>query len=1346
MLVNLVFVRKTLLNWLAARLGLAALLASVLTSLSPVTAANAADCVVTKHTVSSGSTFYVYAAVKSTGACTWRVPTGVTSVDFVAVGGGGGGGSRHGVGGSAGAFVETTQSVTSGATLTVTVGSGGAGGSSSSGSAGSAGSATTVNNGTSNFVSAPAGSGGTFGSQTYSGNGVTRSGSTVGESYVCTGNSSGWCGAGGAGSTSNGENADANNNNRAGNGGTGSTATFFDSTVAGVLGVPTQYTGGGGGGIDAGGTAGTASFGGGAGSSGATNAPGAGVTNSGAGGGGSGYLNTGGQQAGGNGGSGVVVMRWIMAAGSISLNGTNQWLTVPSSSDWNIGTGDFTVEWFQYATGSPGYPRIFDFGRWPNEVLGVSVESGMVYVWISGSRINYNLGVSSSWQNRWLHIAVTRSSSTLNLYVEGTRVATVANSTNIQTGSLPLYVGSDGNSDTPFQGNLSNFHFVNGTALYTGATLTRPTGPIERVANTKLLLNTASSATLVTDSSTLNKTVTNVAGGAFSTNNPFTVTVPTVPAISSITPTPGGASVSITAPSSNGGSPITHYEYNVNSHGWVSTGSTSTTIALTYLYPGGGYGVKVRAVNVAGAGPETSEVAFVPAKNLQNVTWAPAVTAAAVSAGSLTASVAAYGDATYDMTYTIQNAGGTSCAYNGSTRVLTFSAAGTCVVRATAAETATYASAYLDVSFVISKSNPTFTWAPTTTISTTQSPLTPSSLATTSSTSAITYSVVSAGGTGCTINSATAVLTYSAAGTCTVRASTAANAAYNAGSADVLFTVTAPTVYTINYNYNNATGAATLSNDSFTVGGNALTLPSPTRTSYVFDGWYDANTGGSKIGNAGATYSPTATRTLYARWIQLSLYGIGTNTKVGTITTVNGLGNTFSVTSGSTSVQLAYPADALPASTTIDVYLLGDTSRAASLINETSSFVLNVLVAWKAADETVPTTSVGKALSVTLTNPAIKRGQKIYAILGSVVTDLGFATQDGTATFAITEDPEIVFANTRPAAPTSVTGVASATSVAVSWSEPASNGGAAITGYTVTASNGATCSTTGATTCTITGLATGSTYTFTVTATNSVGTSTVSTASAGVAVGIVTPPATGPVVDRQIISSISTSTQQLVAKTSQWMLAAKAATTAGAVLPLSGSGLLARSGDLIEFSAEGLVGNSVFKVVAYSEPTLLATLRVNADGTLSARVSIVSALPTGRHTLQFETVNLDGSPLIVSFPLEVMPGMQMVKSPTLKSFFDGGSAKLSASQKQTLAKAFKPLLAATKLTIEVHGFVKRSPVAKSDSELANARARAVVAYLKSLGITATFKAIAKGYASQDNSSARRAETTFSYYK
>jgi hypothetical protein len=88
---------------------------------------------------------------------------------------------------------------------------------------------------------------------------------------------------------------------------------------------------------------------------------------------------------------------------------------------------------------------------------------------------------------------------------------------------------------------------------------------------------------------------------------------------------------------------------------------------------------------------------------------------------------------------------------------------------------------------------------------------------------------------------------------------------------------------------------------------------------------------------------------------------------------------------------------------------------------------------------------------------------------------------------------------TKPNAPTVGTATATGTTTAtVSYTAPAFDGGSPITSYTATSSPGGitgTISQSGSGTITVSGLSTGTTYTFTVTATNVIGTSNASSAS-----------------------------------------------------------------------------------------------------------------------------------------------------------------------------------------------------------------------------------------------------------
>ena len=102
---------------------------------------------------------------------------------------------------------------------------------------------------------------------------------------------------------------------------------------------------------------------------------------------------------------------------------------------------------------------------------------------------------------------------------------------------------------------------------------------------------------------------------------------------------------------------------------------------------------------------------------------------------------------------------------------------------------------------------------------------------------------------------------------------------------------------------------------------------------------------------------------------------------------------------------------------------------------------------------------------------------------------------------------------TVPGIPTGVTAQAGNGSVGVTWTAPVSDGGAAITAYTVTSTpDGKTCSwTSGPLECTVGSLSNGQSYTFTVIATNVAGDGTASSPSVGVTPSSLPDPPTGVV-------------------------------------------------------------------------------------------------------------------------------------------------------------------------------------------------------------------------------------------
>jgi hypothetical protein len=163
---------------------------------------------------------------KTVGTTTWKVPSGVTSVDYLVVGGGGGGANGYdnagGGGGGAGMVLSGSLSVISGSTLNITVGDGGVGGANTRfNNAGSSG-----NNSSFHTITALGGGGG-FGSRTTATAGATQISSN--SAPVGGGGSQGGNGGkGGGGSTGNGS---ANSGTTGGAGGSGFASDISGSSL-----------------------------------------------------------------------------------------------------------------------------------------------------------------------------------------------------------------------------------------------------------------------------------------------------------------------------------------------------------------------------------------------------------------------------------------------------------------------------------------------------------------------------------------------------------------------------------------------------------------------------------------------------------------------------------------------------------------------------------------------------------------------------------------------------------------------------------------------------------------------------------------------------------------------------------------------------------------------------------------------------------------------------------------------------------------------------------------------------------------------------------------------------------
>jgi hypothetical protein len=114
------------------------------------------------------------------------------------------------------------------------------------------------------------------------------------------------------------------------------------------------------------------------------------------------------------------------------------------------------------------------------------------------------------------------------------------------------------------------------------------------------------------------------------------------PTITSISASSGALSVAFTAPTVNGGAPISNYKYSLdNGATWItrSPASTSSPLVITGLTNGTSYQVKLLAINSQGDGAASSAVSGTPVAPSPTTSASPAATPAPLTTPAATLAV-----------------------------------------------------------------------------------------------------------------------------------------------------------------------------------------------------------------------------------------------------------------------------------------------------------------------------------------------------------------------------------------------------------------------------------------------------------------------------------------------------------------------------------------------------------------------------------------------------------------------------------------------------------------------------------------------------------------------------------
>jgi hypothetical protein len=166
-----------------------------------------------------------------------------------------------------------------------------------------------------------------------------------------------------------------------------------------------------------------------------------------------------------------------------TFSGNPQALRLQPNDAFVFGTGDFTVECWVYPFLSGENVLFNSYNSVPQ--IGFLLDAAKPALWDGTAKRTSSQNVENF---HWSHVAWVRSSNVFKIYVNGKATTTTSHSINFASTTTEYFIGRRDNAAlAPYQGYISDFRIVKGTAVYNGD-FTPPNSPLSALTGTSLLL------------------------------------------------------------------------------------------------------------------------------------------------------------------------------------------------------------------------------------------------------------------------------------------------------------------------------------------------------------------------------------------------------------------------------------------------------------------------------------------------------------------------------------------------------------------------------------------------------------------------------------------------------------------------------------------------------------------------------------------------------------------------------------------------------------------------------------------------------------------------------------------